>query len=865
MKKPALLTTSKLVALLLATAVVFPTNTSAVAGGLQVCEPSSSCEVGEFLFDDDYNPITGATCTITSKYPDASAFLTSQAMTGESDGWYGHTFTAPTTEGLYRTQVCCTSGSDFLCIDKGFEVREAADSVSIDNNAIAEAVWGYSNRTLSSFGTLTRDIWLSSTRTLTTLTVEESSTSTTDIASEDDLSDIQATVQENRLLLEELVNKPIIETTLEDDQADLGQKLDETRSISNQLYANTQYIRSKASSITAKWNSFTDDELINSLQDLAQVVGKPGDSKANSTMLGGVSWITKAWGWGSAESLEGEISTLASSIDSSILDITTRGRSTYAYNDVKSIVGKLDSIEDLVGDSTADTPDKTLFGKLREVTRLANALDQQNADLSDLLVEWEGSSEGERRDALNSISNKVSPLNRISQLEKYLTTADSSIVGKDLKNKAFAIGGVIESNKKVLANNSGQAVAFTWLELGSIVFKSVIINPSSLISQNAHLEYFLPPEIEEEHIKKQDQGVDVQYDVERDQWKVKGDFELEPNETITVAVSTEDIWEITPEHIASLQRQMEEYMKALEGTAYYAQAITLKADIDVALEKATALQAKAVTPEQRIRAYREAQVELDGVFGLVDQLKELVTQVSSDSSMLAYVGGAQTMSVWGIAIIIIASVVFLAIYMKTLHQKPRKTSPRGTDNVQKHKKHDKQDHPPFIFGQPNWRIFAGGALGLLIFGGLVSGITAYIVTKTVQTETANIADQIVDPAENVLSERDFKSDTEETIVDEDKDEDEETSFGGQDIVRIEVPEDSSLNVRSGPSLTAAIIFNLKFSTEAIRISEEDGFVEVVIHIGEEGEDKVEGFVHSDFVTYPIMENSDAENVFTSEK
>lgn len=117
----------------LAATLAAPSGVFAAAGGLQICAPSTTCEVGEFLYDDEYSPITGASCTITAKYPDASAFVTGQAMTGESDGWYGYTFTAPTTQGMYRAEVCCTSGSDYLCIDKSFEVSATAGgTVTVD-------------------------------------------------------------------------------------------------------------------------------------------------------------------------------------------------------------------------------------------------------------------------------------------------------------------------------------------------------------------------------------------------------------------------------------------------------------------------------------------------------------------------------------------------------------------------------------------------------------------------------------------------------------------------------------------------------------------------------------------------------------
>ena len=83
-------------------------------------------------------------------------------MTPASDGWYSYQFTASSTTGDYRTQVCCTVGTDDLCIDKSFRIVSSTTTAS--SGDIASAVWSYSNRTLSSFGTLTRDIWLNTTR-----------------------------------------------------------------------------------------------------------------------------------------------------------------------------------------------------------------------------------------------------------------------------------------------------------------------------------------------------------------------------------------------------------------------------------------------------------------------------------------------------------------------------------------------------------------------------------------------------------------------------------------------------------------------------------------------------------------------------
>src|SRR3990167_6665959 len=109
------------VVLITQAALLLPKSVWAASGNVQICNPSASCTIGEFLYDDNYAPITvGATCTITSRYPNGTLLLNAQSLTNaaESDGWYYHTFTAPTTTGLYRTTISCTVGSDTLKIDK---------------------------------------------------------------------------------------------------------------------------------------------------------------------------------------------------------------------------------------------------------------------------------------------------------------------------------------------------------------------------------------------------------------------------------------------------------------------------------------------------------------------------------------------------------------------------------------------------------------------------------------------------------------------------------------------------------------------------------------------------------------------------
>ena len=40
----------------------------------QQCTTSSACVIGEFLYDDEYQPQTDAICAPTAKYPDGGDF-----------------------------------------------------------------------------------------------------------------------------------------------------------------------------------------------------------------------------------------------------------------------------------------------------------------------------------------------------------------------------------------------------------------------------------------------------------------------------------------------------------------------------------------------------------------------------------------------------------------------------------------------------------------------------------------------------------------------------------------------------------------------------------------------------------------------
>ena len=100
----------------------------------------------------------------------------------------------------------------------------------------------------------------------------------------------------------------------------------------------------------------------------------------------------------------------------------------------------------------------------------------------------------------------------------------------------LGLKGLIQANETFLAKKAGSTVASTWLELGSIVFKSLITNPSSLISQTVPLKYYLPPEVRDEDIISTDDDLTVKHDAEKDQYYVEGEFTLAAGQTKSVSV-----------------------------------------------------------------------------------------------------------------------------------------------------------------------------------------------------------------------------------------------------------------------------------------------------------------------------------------
>lgn len=610
--------------------------------------------VGEYLYTDEYLPDTGAVCILNVKNTDGSALISSQSLTSTADGWYGYTFTSPTTVGYYRSEICCDVGGDHMCIDKSFNINpEVSSGSALSSSDIATAVWGYSGRTLTGFNNIVSDVWGYATRTLTSGTNIINTTTTTEV------TQIKETANETRLLLEQLVNKPVIENSLEElKDIDLGDKINESKKISNELYINLLLLSSTVTKTNKDWNKLTDREILDNLADSKNLIGEDSDSSGTDSFFGRINYLRDTWGIKESDDLREEMKAVKTSLGYVQTGISSYGKSRSLQKEISGATSYLTTSEKIL---------ILLNKKIDETERLTYLLDNNLVEINKILGSWTSDSYLEVKEPVGILAKNVIAINKVPRGILAIESVYTDITGeKKLKNKVLGLRALLFANKKLLIGGQKTALIANWLEEGSLVIKTLITNPSTLISQDVPLKYYLPKEVKKEHIIETDAGIEIKYDTEKDQLYVEGNFVLKAGETRTIKVRVDDVWTISESEIDSLLKQAEELSKPLEKTAFFAQGITLKSDIDVSLAKAQDQLKNGTTPEAKIKAYREAELEIISAKDKIEKMKDMVSQAQSSGSILGFVGGSQAIGVWGIVIAIATGFVFMTVYMRKL-------------------------------------------------------------------------------------------------------------------------------------------------------------------------------------------------------
>lgn len=821
----------------------------AKATDYQQCTTSATCTIGEYLYDDDYTPLTGATCTLTAKYPGGTTFLNGVAMTGSAEGWYKYDATTDTTTGLYPASICCTAGSDYLCLDKTFEVKAESGS-----SLTAASIWSYSDRTLTGYGTLVSDIWNYSGRTLTSFgnlvsdiwgyssrTMTSFGSLVTDIWGVDNralssstplpssLESILAEQKVQRELLEKIVNAPVISLSLEDGEnlPDLETKLEQSRKNASLLFDHISTAKSRLLVLDSKWDRLTTDAVASEITSIATLF-------QNSDPL---IELTKSWDTQAVTTLNANIETLKQEL-STLLSSTTINKTKLAPPTLLSSLTTLDNLEAVLGDTTNVSGDQTMFGYLSSVSERHQTLRSENQKIAAVLENLSGQGLKSTESEVNQIKSRLLTLNQFPGGDSLASPAKTGSDPRlNFKNILYSLQALIGLNTQLLALNVGQPIRSLWLEEGSIIFRAVITNPSPVISQTVPLKFYLPREVKTTDIIELDSSLSTTYDPKEEALYASGSYSLKPKETKLIFIEVEDIWQLSPDEIQTLRNQASNLLKPLEKTAYFSQGTTLKSDIDVTLDKVVLATGKAVTPENRIRTYREAKLELTKVTANMNRLQDLVAQSSGTGSVFGFVGGVQTVAVWGIILVVVAGFIFLSLYFKKLGIAPKETPtalPTITPTVS-------LESAPV----PSWRMPA-----IITAVVIVTAVSTIALTRLAspQQPSPQTINQVAPPASIIPSPTPIPThapDKHDTIeVKSEKSILGETATNTSQSTLV-VPDDSSVNLRNAPSSTADIIMAVKQSVDVYIFKSEGEWRQ----IGFAPTDSTKGYwVHSKFIT-----------------
>ena len=685
---------------------------TALAAEYQNCTENSNCTIGEFLYDDNYSPIATASCSLTSRYPDGSLFVNSATMSASSNGWYSYSAAIGATEGIYPTQICCSPSPEYLCLDKTFKVVPL--STSGGTSLTAADIWSYPNRSLTSFGTLVSDIWNYSSRSLTnfgdlvsniwsnngrSLTDSTNVSTTITFANVNDINEIKKVTKENRLLLEQLINKPIVKNFIDESPApSLSSKLEQTKTAASNLYSSIQNLKSRAGILAEKWPTLSTEEVKAELSQLSLLFRQEFNQK-DSNLITTTNWLKTSWDSPIFLNLSDQALAAQSNIDNLLNDFNLYQK-TKTADALAPTLSHIQYLNDLVGTPFAPSDDLSLYGYLKKTTERITLLDKASADGQSLYSEIKKDSTKDHTGEIDKLSSDILSLNTVPQAESFLngSTHNINIAG----NKVLGLIALIDSNKLLMANNTGQTIKSIWLEEGSIIFRSVAINPSSSISQKVTIKFFLPTEVKKEQIINHDPELTIAYDPVENALFASGEVTLRPQQTRTFLVEVEDIWSFKQEEIDGLKTQTNELVDSLKNTPLYTQAISTKTDINVTLDKIMLRQKEAITPENRIRTFRESSLEINGVEEKINSLKTLIAQSNNSGNFLGLGGNIRPYALWGIVLAIIVGFAFLMFYVNAIRSEKltKVTEPLTVDPLQEHrelyhptpKHHHREEH-----------------------------------------------------------------------------------------------------------------------------------------------------------------------------
>ncbi len=599
-------------------------------------------------------------------------------------------------------------GIFFWVVRPSFAVESG---ISVTNTF--NGIWKYNTQSLS-------NIWFGNNNDLTF-------NSTSDI-SPTNASDIEETnkiIAQNRLFLEQLSHKPVVKV-LNGDSETLGlkEKLEKTKTTAANIYSGIQNLKSRSQLLAQKWPGLTDSEIKSELTILSSIFTQDTTQK-DSNILSSTNWLKTSWDHPTIVNIVDETQSAQSQIENLLNDLITSGKvnNTSILEPALSHITKLDQ---LIGSSLALSTDPSLFGFIRKTSDQIALLDKQAAEATRILTDLNENPSMDQTIAIDRLKKEIIASNLLTNANLFLTATTDS---HSPTNQVLSFLALIDSNKLLLAGNTGQIIKHVWIEEGNVVFRIMVSNLSRTQIQTANVKFLLPSELKPEQVLSHDSQLLVISDSTENALVASGDILLAPLETRTFTVEVEDIWSFNPGEIESLKSQVNMLARSLKNTTGYDKGEPLERDILSGLEKLLLKHKQSITPESRIVSFREASITLNGIEQKISSLKLLLFESKSNENILGITTETQAVSLQGIFSLIVASLAFTILYINALKSQPiskksaRKDSPTGTkfDNSPTHVYYHQEK------SQPKLSRMAKIVIITLISGGLGSMGTSLII------------------------------------------------------------------------------------------------------------------------------------------
>lgn len=228
-----------------------------------------------------------------------------------------------------------------------------------------------------------------------------------------------------------------------------------------------------------------------------------------------------------------------------------------------------------------------------------------------------------------------------------------------------------------------------WAEEAPIVFKLLAVNPSDTESKLVSLRGVLPPEVKAEDVLDAD-GLEVVYDAQAGAVTVILATTLKPKESLARNVLLRDVWIIPQEQFDRFNKEVEEILAKLAGTALLDRGRLLGDGIRRRLATLAGRQgAPFIDPQAHISQYRDDLKQLQLVETELVSLRQLmvmaalnpdghpVLQVGGDAGTGAGAGGADhgglsVLTTWRIVFMIlgllgVVSLSFFFVWQRQLN------------------------------------------------------------------------------------------------------------------------------------------------------------------------------------------------------